>query len=163
MEQLSPEELISYGKKAIDTAMRKGADEAEAFLTKSLKTSVAVERGQITKNMRKRGQGLAVRAIFQKGVGFSYTNMLNEESVMKTATEAYRSAKASRPDKEWPGFPSSKKYGSPKEKSQCQYYVIGLYQFSVKIITGNNNAFICYFIHTGASYHIDFIISYHVQ
>jgi len=115
VEQPSPEELISYGKKAIDTAMRKGADEAEAFLTKSLKTSVAIERGQITKNMRKRGQGLAVRAICQKGVGFSYTNILNEESVMKTATEAYQSAKASKPDKEWPGFPSPMRYNSIKE------------------------------------------------
>ncbi|MGD8565661.1 MAG: TldD/PmbA family protein [Candidatus Bathyarchaeota archaeon] len=115
MEQLSPEELINYGKKAINTAMRKGADEADVFLTKSLKTSVAIERGQITKNMRKKGQGLAVRAIYQKGVGFSYTNILNEDSIIKTATEAYKSAKASRPDKEWPGFPNPKKYGLTKE------------------------------------------------
>jgi PmbA protein len=63
--------------------------------------------------MRKRGQGLAIRAICRKGVGLSYTNVLSEKTVIQTAIEAFQSAKASKPDKDWPGFPTSKKYGTP--------------------------------------------------
>ena len=115
MAELDPEELVHFGKKAIKTALGKGADEAETFLTESLNTSVAIERGQITKNKRKRGQGLAIRAIYRKAVGFSYTNILNDKSVEQAATEAFESARASKPDKEWGGFPTPTKYGTPKD------------------------------------------------
>ncbi|MGD8546033.1 MAG: TldD/PmbA family protein [Candidatus Bathyarchaeota archaeon] len=115
MAELSSEELFHLGKRAIKNAMEKGADEAEAFLTETLGTSVAIERGQITKNMRKKGQGLAIRVVYRKAVGFSYTNMFNEKSVMQTANEAFQSARASRPDKSWPGFPTPKKYSTPKD------------------------------------------------
>ncbi len=113
--ELSSEELLEFGKKAVNTAMRKGADEAETFLTESFKTSVDIERGQITKNKRKRGQGLAIRAIYRKAVGFSYTNILNDKTIMQTAEEAVQSARASKPDKDWVELPATKKYGTPQD------------------------------------------------
>lgn len=114
MVELKSEELVHFGKKAVDTVMRKGADEAEAFLSGILNTSVNIERGQITKNMRKIGQGLGIRAVYKKAVGFSYTNILDDNSVIKTAAQAFQSAKASKADKDWPGFPTPKKYGATK-------------------------------------------------
>lgn len=114
MAELKHEELINFGKKAINIAMEKGADEAEAFLSQTLNTSVTIERGQIAKNMRKKGQGLGIRTVYKKAVGFSYTNILDDKSVEETALEAFRSAQASKPDKNWPGFPTPKKFGATK-------------------------------------------------
>jgi PmbA protein len=110
--ELKKEELLNFGKKAIKDAMKKGADEAEAFLSETLATIVSIERGQIAKNMRKKDQGLGIRAVYNKAVGFSYTNMLNDKSIEETAIEAFRSAKASKPDKIWSGFPEPKKFGT---------------------------------------------------
>jgi len=125
--ELKPEELIHFGEKAVNAAIKKGADEAEAFLRDALDTSVTIERGQITKNMRKKGQGLGIRATYRKAVGFSYTNILDDNSVAKTAIEAFKSAKGSKPDKEWPGFPTPKQYGVTK----------GIYDKSLANISSN--------------------------
>lgn len=110
MAELKPEEIIHFGQKAVSAAMRKGADEAEAFLSETLNTSVTIERGQITKNTRKKNQGLGIRVICKKAVGFSYTNILDDNSVKNVSIEASQSAKASKADKNWPGFPTAKKY-----------------------------------------------------
>jgi len=112
--ELDAEEIVQLGKKAVNTALRRGADEAEAFLTETLNTSVAIERGQITKSIRKKGQGLGIRAVYKKAVGFSYTNILTDNSAEKTAMEAFRSARASIADRDWPGFPTPRKFGVTK-------------------------------------------------
>jgi PmbA protein len=57
---------------------------------------------------------LGVRAICNKAVGFSYTNMLTDKTVNETSERAFRAAKASRPDKNWVKFPSPKKYSEVK-------------------------------------------------
>lgn len=108
--ELKPEELTRLGEKAVNTAMKRGADEAEAFLSQTLNTQVTLERNQIAKNMRKKGQGLGIRAAYKKAVGFAYTNILDDKSVMETATEAFQSAKAGIADKNWPGFPTPRKF-----------------------------------------------------
>ena len=112
MAELKPHELLNFGEKAIKIAMKKGADEAEAFIAETLSTIVSIERGQIVKNIRKKDQGLGIRAVYNKTVGFSYTNMLSDKSIEETAVEAFRSAKASKPDKDWSGFPKPKKFGT---------------------------------------------------
>jgi len=91
-------ELIDPGKKAVNFALRTGAQEAEAFLSFSSNTSINIERGQIVKSEKSIDQGLGVRAVYQKAVGFSYTNMLTTKTVQETATRAYKAAKASKAD-----------------------------------------------------------------
>lgn len=114
MAELKPEKLIDLGEKAVNAAVNKGADEAEAFLSEKLQISVDIERGQIAKNVRKSGQGLGIRVICKKAVGFSYTNMLDEASVVKTAIEAFQSAKGSKADENWSAFPAPRKYATTK-------------------------------------------------
>ena len=72
----SPTELVALGKKAVDFAIRRGAEEAEAFLSMLSNTSINIERGQIVRNTKRRDQGVGVRAIYKKAIGFSYTNTL---------------------------------------------------------------------------------------
>jgi len=107
--ELKPEELVNLGEKAIQIAMRRGAEEAEAFLNRTSRISVGIERGQIIRNVKMVDHGLGVRVVYKKAVGFSYTNMLTDNTLNETAVRALRSAKISKPDENWKGFPSPKK------------------------------------------------------
>jgi len=109
-----PEELISFGKKAVNIAIKVGADEAEAFLSKGSSTTVGIERGQINRSLKMLDQGLGIRVVYQKAVGFSYTNILSDKTVNEAAIKAFHSAKASKPDKDWVSLPGAKKLGSTK-------------------------------------------------
>ena len=103
-------ELIEFTKKAVDFALKKGAQEAEAFLSLSSSTSITIERGQIVKSEKSVDQGLGVRVIYKKAVGFSYTNMLTTKTVEDTANRAYKASKASKPDPAWVSLPCAGKY-----------------------------------------------------
>jgi PmbA protein len=106
---LKEEETVSLAESAVNFALKRGADEVEAFIYQGLTTTVAIERGQITKSSRIIDQGIGIRIIVNKTVGFAYTNMLvNNAAVEETITKALKSAKASKPDKDWQGFPSKK-------------------------------------------------------
>jgi PmbA protein len=104
-------ELIEFGKRAIDFAIKRGAQEAEAYLNVNSDTSIDVERGQIVRSIKRSDQGLGVRAVYGKAVGFSYTNMLTVKSVEEAAERAFKAAKASKPDKNWLKLPSPKNFG----------------------------------------------------
>ncbi len=127
MAGLRLETMINYGEKAVETAMEKGADEAEAFLSGNSSTVVGIERGQIVRNVKGLDQGIGVRAIYKKAVGFSYTNILTEKTVTHTAVRALNMAKASKPDENWVGLVIPKKLNSVK----------GTYDKSLALITSD--------------------------
>ncbi len=103
-------ELIDFGKKAVGFAIKRGADEAEAYLSISIGTSIDIERGQIVRSAKSTDQGLGVRAVYKKAVGFSYTNTLTVKNIEEAADRAFRAARVSRPDKNWVNLPSAGKY-----------------------------------------------------
>jgi PmbA protein len=106
--------FIDFGKKAVDIALKKGAQEAEAFLSTNSNISIDIERGQIVKCMKGTDQGLGVRVYCKKAVGFSFCNNLRNNEIEKTAIRALHSAKASRQDKDWLSLPHLRKFTSPK-------------------------------------------------
>lgn len=108
------QELLEFGKRAVEAALVKGADEAEAYLNRNSGTSIEIERGQIVRSMKRSDQGVGVRAVYRKAVGFAYTNTLTDKSVEEAALRAFRAARASRPDKDWVGLPSSRSFCEPK-------------------------------------------------
>jgi PmbA protein len=113
---LKQEEILRLAEKAVDIAMKRGADEAEAFVFQGLNTSVGIERGQIARTSRMIDRGLGTRTIVEKAVGFSYTNVLESEAaVEETVLRALGSAKASKPDKDWHGLPAKKPFPSVRE------------------------------------------------
>jgi PmbA protein len=67
---------------------------------------------------------LGIRTVFKKAVGFSYTNILtNKASVEEAVLKSLKSAKASKPDKDWQGFPSKKPFAEVKnvfDKMICE-------------------------------------------
>ena len=103
------QELMDLGKRAVDFALRSGAEEAEAYLSVSSGTSIDIERGQIVRSIKHMDQGLGVRAVYSKAIGFSYTNTLTLKSIEEAADRALKAARASRSDKNWHKFPSPRK------------------------------------------------------
>jgi len=110
---LKQEEMLSLAEYAVGFALRKGADEAEAFAYQGLTTNVTIERGQIARNSRIIDRGIGIRAIINKAIGFSYTNIVkNKAAIEETILKALSSAKASKPDKDWHGLPAKKSISS---------------------------------------------------
>ncbi len=115
MAEPSPAELVDFGKRAVDFALRRGAEEAEAFLNMLSSTSINIERGQIVRSTKRIDQGLGVRAISRKAMGFSYTNTLTIKNIEDAATKAFKSARASRPDTNWRKLPDPKRFSETKD------------------------------------------------
>jgi len=107
-------ELIDLGERAVKVAVARGADEAEAFLSLNSGTSIDVERGQIVRSVKSVDEGLGVRAVYRKAVGFSYTNTLTDKSVEEAAERAFRAARASKPDENWVRLPSPRSFGETR-------------------------------------------------
>jgi PmbA protein len=96
-------------------AVKGGADEAEAFMYQGLTTSIGIERAQIARSSKIVDRGIGVRTIINKAVGFSYTNIVeNETAIEETIQRALNAARASKPDKDWQGLPGAKTLASVK-------------------------------------------------
>jgi len=110
---LKQEEMLNLAEDAVSFALRKGADEVEAFVYQGLTTNVVIERRQIARTSRIIDRGLGVRAIINKAVGFSYTNILESKAAIKEIVlKALSSAKASKPDEDWHNLPAKKTFAS---------------------------------------------------
>ncbi|MEM2567888.1 MAG: TldD/PmbA family protein, partial [Candidatus Bathyarchaeia archaeon] len=116
MVALKEEETINLAEAAVKFALKNGADEAEAFAYQGFTTAVAIERGQITKSSRIIDQGIGVRTVVGKAVGFSYTNIVrSKKAIEDVVLKSLKSARASKPDKYWKGFPHKKPYAHVKD------------------------------------------------
>jgi PmbA protein len=107
--RLKQEEMMNLAENAVNVALRKGANEVEAFAYQGLTTNIAIERGQIAKSARIIDRGIGIRAIINKATGFSYTNMVESKTAIEeTILKALSSAKASKPDENWHNLPTKK-------------------------------------------------------
>jgi PmbA protein len=107
--------MRGLAEKAVNMAVKGGADEAEAFMYQGLTTSIGIERAQIARSSKIVDRGIGVRTIINKAVGFSYTNIVeNETAIEETIQRALNAARASKPDKDWQGLPSAKTLASVK-------------------------------------------------
>jgi PmbA protein len=112
---LKQEDMRGLAEKAVSMAVKGGADEAEAFMYQGLTTSIGIERAQIARSSRIVDRGIGVRTIINKAIGFSYTNIVeNEATIEETIQRALNAAKASKPDEDWHGMPSAKTLASVK-------------------------------------------------
>jgi PmbA protein len=106
-------ELIEFAKRAVDSALKYGADEAEAYVSTINNTSIDIERGQIVRSAKNFDQGIGIRGIYKKAVGFSYTNTLSFKNIEEASLRAIKAAKASRPDKNWLNLPNKEIFNVP--------------------------------------------------
>ena len=114
MVRLEEQDMLNLAEKAVKTALKSGADEAEAFLNQSTTNSVTIEIGQISKTSLIMDRGIGIRAVVKKAVGFSYTNVLEDSEIEETVLRAISFARASKPDKDWNSLPTKRTFPSVK-------------------------------------------------
>jgi len=101
---------VELCRKAVETAQKIGAKEAEAFITGGRTVSVEIERGEIKTCSDVTDIGMAIRAITDGKRGFAYTNVLTREEVEKTTKQAVAASSASLRDKNWTQLPEKNRY-----------------------------------------------------
>ena len=114
MANYKADELVEFANAAVNSALKNGADEAEAFVSTSDNTSIDIERGQIVRSAKNFDQGIGIRGIYKKAIGFSYTNNLTLKNIKDASIRAIKAAKASKPDKNWFKLPNKENYNIPK-------------------------------------------------
>lgn len=116
MAVLEKNEMLSIAEKTVKEAVKSGASEAEAYVYEGQASNVGIELGQVNKTNQIIDRGVGVRVIINKAVGFAYTNIVNDpNAIEKIVNSALSSAKASKPDSDWKGFPEKKTYSTKLE------------------------------------------------
>ena len=117
MAVLEKDEMLSLAEKTVKLALMKGAAEAEAYVYEGQATNIGIDLGQISKSNRIIDRGIGVRVSTNKTIGFTYTNIVDDqEAIENIVSRALNAAKASKPDPDWKGFAPKKPY-SPTEKT----------------------------------------------
>ncbi len=87
--------MLNLAEKAIKYGKKIGADEAEAYLSKHRAVIADIERGDISSECIQEIGGIGIRTIKDGGVGFSYTDKLDEPRIREAAEDSYHIARAS--------------------------------------------------------------------
>jgi PmbA protein len=107
--------MIGLAENAVKAALKKGAEEAEAYVYDGQATNIGIELGQISKTNRIIDRGLGIRVAANKAIGFAYTNITDDPKAVETVIDsALSAAKVSKPDPDWKGLPQKKTYASAK-------------------------------------------------
>ncbi|MCK4717692.1 MAG: TldD/PmbA family protein [Thermoplasmata archaeon] len=103
LDQVLPlEELKAMACRAVEIATKKGADQAEAFVSMDASLSCGLEKDAIKGVGTSVSMGMGIRVIKDRRLGFSYAT--EESSLPETAEQAIKLARLSPPgDLEFPG------------------------------------------------------------
>jgi PmbA protein len=108
--------MLNLAERTVRSALKNGAQEAEAYVYQGFTTNVGIERGQIVRSARIIDQGIGIRTIINRTTGFAYTNTLdNPNSIEQIIQKALNYAKASKPDPDWKQLPDKKTHANPKD------------------------------------------------
>ena len=111
MVVLEKNTMINVAERAVEAALKMGAQEAEAYSYEGQATNIGIELGQISKTNRIIDRGLGLRVVANKAIGFAYTNILDDQKAMENVVSgALGAARASKPDPDWKGLPQKKPY-----------------------------------------------------
>jgi len=95
-------------KKALRIAEGLGAHQAECFYYKEKSIKAVIRKGEIKRYENVIDEGIAIRLIINKSLGFYYTTNLKD--IEKAVLEAYKLAKAGVPDPNFISLASKKPY-----------------------------------------------------
>jgi PmbA protein len=104
-------EMLTIAEKTIRVAIAKGASEVEAYIYEGQASNVGIELGQVNKTDHIIDQGIGVRVVVNKTMGFAYTNIINDQNAIEDIVDrALSAAKVSKPDIDWKSFAKKKPY-----------------------------------------------------
>jgi PmbA protein len=101
-------ELVDAAEYAVKISEKQGADEAEAFTRNQRVIEVVLERGEIQSERSKTQQGIGVRLIKDKKLGFTYSSVLSRDAIEKICLNAVKLANTSPSNPDWVSLPLPK-------------------------------------------------------
>jgi len=101
--------LIEAAELAVRECGKLGADESEGFVKKQRTVEIVLERGEIQNERMKIQQGIGIRVIKDKSLGFAYASTLNRRVLRETCKEAFSLARVSPKNPDWVSLPYPKK------------------------------------------------------
>lgn len=111
MAVLEKNEMLHHAEVAVSKSLKKGAQEAEAYVYEGQATNVGIDLGQISKSNRIIDRGIGIRVAVEKAIGFAYTNIIEDVNATEDViSRALNAAKASKPDPNWKGLPEKRPY-----------------------------------------------------
>jgi len=114
---------------AMKACEKLGADEAEAYAQRTRTVEVVLERAEIQSERVKVQQGIGIRLVKKKGLGFAFSSHLSKGSVETTCRNALNLARTSIPNPDWVSLPAAERL--PKEPT-------GMFDESVASLSGND-------------------------
>ena len=128
--------MMKLAENAVKVALKKGAQEAEAYVYEGQATNIGIELGQISKTNRVIDRGLGIRVIVNKTIGFAYTNIINDtQAIERVAEKALSAVRASKPDNGWRGLPQKRLY--PKTQRTFDQRIVDLNSEDIVNIASN--------------------------
>lgn len=105
-------DIFDNAYKALEFALKEGADEAEIYCVEGRSISIDIHRDVIDLAKESLISGMGIRAIVKGAVGFSSTNDIKR--VKEASILAVKSARVRGSDPEWSGLPEKEKYPAVK-------------------------------------------------
>lgn len=96
-------------KKAVEIALKHGADEAESFLTDKEIITIRIADAQIAEAKGIREQGLATRVVKNKSIGASATSLIDEKHLTSAIEDAISAANIMESKTKWKSLPKPSK------------------------------------------------------
>jgi len=119
-------DLIEAAELAVKECEKLGVDEAEGYVQKQRTVEIVFERGEIQNERTKTQQGIGVRVIKDRKLGFAYASTLNRRVVLKICRDASKLAGISPENPDWISLPHPKKIPPTPE---------GLYDYDLASLT----------------------------
>jgi PmbA protein len=101
--------LQTSTRSAVKTCEKLGADEVEAYAQRTRTVEVVLERAEIQSERVKVQEGIGIRFVKKKGLGFAFSSDLSKGSVETTCRNALSLARTSIPNPDWVSLPAAKK------------------------------------------------------
>jgi len=99
-------DIFDNAYKALEFALKEGADEAEIYCVEGRSISIDIHRDVIDLAKESLISGMGIRAIVKGAVGFSSTNDIKR--VKEASILAVKSARVRGSDPEWSGLPEKR-------------------------------------------------------
>ncbi len=96
-------------EKAVDIALKNGANEAESFLTDKEIITIRIAGAQIAEAKGTREWGLAMRVVKNRSIGASSTTLIDEKHLADAAEDAISAATVMESKTEWKSLPKPSK------------------------------------------------------
>ena len=102
---MNEERLLDVGNKVVERSLKLGADEAEAYISWTLRRSISMYMGSIKAAESVEDFGIGLRIVKDGKIGFVYSSGRIDD-VDRIVMRGISIANASKRDKNWHGFPT---------------------------------------------------------